>query len=71
MNPASAVLQSIATEIAEYAKKSLPVLREGETVESEWLENGTFYRKTNLNGTVYLSQYDFRQRKSCRKAVTK
>ena len=69
MNPASAVLIAIATELSELAKSSLPKLRKGEVICCEWYEDGTFFRETALDGQVFRAQFDFRQRKSRRVAV--
>lgn len=63
MNPASEVLLSIATELANTAKASLPKLNDGEIVRREWYENGMYCRETTLNGEIVCCQYDFRQRK--------
>ena len=63
MNPASEVLLSIATELANMAKASLPKLNDGEIVQREWYENGVYYRESMLNGDFVRCQYDFRQRK--------
>lgn len=67
MSTAPAVLLAVATELAAQAKDSLPKLNDGEEVKREWYENGIFYRETTLS----CYQYDFRQRKSRRMAVTK
>ena len=64
--PTSAVLYAIATE---RAKDSLPKLRNGEEVLREWYDSGVYYRETSLDGKVFVSQFDFRQRKSRRAAV--
>lgn len=64
MNPASAVLLAVATELANQAKANLPKLNDGEVIRREWYENGMFYRETALGDDVFICQYDFRQRKS-------
>lgn len=69
MTAASAVLFAVATELAEEAKKSLPELECGESVFREWLEGGIYYRETSREGKKFLSQFDFRQRKSRSAAV--
>ena len=69
MTAASAVLFAVATELAKEAQDALPKLRDGESVRREWLEDGIYYRKTSYNGENFISQYDFRQRKSRREAV--
>ncbi len=71
MTAASAVLSAVATELAMQAQSSLPELQDGEKIQREWYENGTYNRETVLNGIVFLSQFDFRQRKSRRVAVSK
>lgn len=68
-NSTSAVLYAVATELAKLAKDSLPKLRNGEEVLREWYDSGVYYRETSLNGKVFISQFDFRQRKSRRAAV--
>lgn len=67
--PTSAVLYAVATELAKLAKDSLPKLRNGEEVLREWYDSGVYYRETSLDGKVFVSQFDFRQRKSRRAAV--
>lgn len=62
--PIAAVLLAIATELAESAKTSLPKLRDGEIIKQEWLDNGIYYRETEMDGKIFLGQYDFRLRKS-------
>lgn len=69
MTAASAVLFAVATELAEEAKAALPTLRDGESVRREWLANGIFYRETSYDGKKFISQFDFRQRKSRQTAV--
>ena len=69
MNAASAVLFAVATELANQAKDSLPELREGEKVQREWFEDGIYKRLTTFEGRTFLSQFDFRQKKSRRVAV--
>lgn len=64
MLQASLVLISVATELSELAKSSLPVLRKGETVQNEWFKDAVFYRETNFNGQRFIAKFDFRQRKS-------
>lgn len=71
MTPIPEVLSTIAKELAGQAKISLPKLLDGEKVVRESFENGAYVRETVLGDTVYLSRYDFRQRKSRRVAVTK
>lgn len=65
------VLRAVATELAKEAKSNLPDLREGETIQREWLKNGVYYRETSLHGETYQAEYDFRQRKSRQLAVVK
>ena len=69
VTPAVSVLFAVATELSELAKTSLPSLRKGETVQHEWFEDATFYRETSLNGQKFITQFDFRQRKSRRVAM--
>ena len=69
MTAASAVLFAVATELAKEAQDALPKLRDGESVRREWLEDGIYYRETSYNGENFISQFDFRQRKSRREAV--
>lgn len=68
---AVAVLLAVAKELARQAKDSLPELQDEERVQCEWYENGVYFRQTVLNGQVFLSQYDFRQRTCRREAVAK
>lgn len=69
MIAASAVLFAVASELAEEAKDSLPKLRNGEIIQREWLEDCIFCRETSCNGEKFISQFDFRQRKSRRMAI--
>lgn len=64
MTAVSAVLFAVATELAKQAKDSLPELQDGEKIQREWLDSGIYYRETTLKGETFISQYDFRQRKS-------
>ena len=47
----------------------MPEMRDGERILREWYESGVYYRETSLGDTLFLCQYDFRQRKSRREAV--
>lgn len=67
MKRASLVLIAVAKELSELAKRSLPVLRKGETVQREWFKDATFYRETNWNGQRFIAEFNFQQRKSRRK----
>lgn len=69
MSTVSAVLIAIAKELAKQAQDNLPKLQEGEEVQREWLENGIYYRESLLNGVSYISQFDFKYRKSRIEAV--
>ena len=69
MTEISSVLLAVATELAELAKNSMPVLRKGEVVLREWFKDGIFYRETNLKGCKYVAEFNFRQRKTCRTQV--
>lgn len=71
MTTAPAVLLAVAAELAKAAKASLPKLQDGERIQQEWLADGVYYRETLLEGEVFRSQYDFKQRKSRRVAVVK
>lgn len=66
---ASTVLIAIAGELADTAKGNLPKIRDGETVRREWYKNGIYYRETVYKGDIYVSQFDFRKRKSRRNMV--
>lgn len=69
MNTASAIIFLVAQELAKQAKDSLPALQCGEQIIKERYENGIYSRETTLDGDIFLSQYDFWQRKSRRVAV--
>lgn len=71
MTAAPAVLFTVATELAKLALSSMPEMRDGEQIEREWYEEGIYYRETSLDGVIFRSQYDFRQRKCRQLAVTK
>jgi len=64
MSAIPAVFLAVANELAAQAKASLPELHDDERVLREWYSDGIFYRETALNGKVFRSTYDFRQRKS-------
>lgn len=63
MSAIALVLLSVAKELAEDAKASMPKLNDGEMVTQEWFADGRYNRKTLLDGKVMLYQFDFRQRK--------
>ncbi|MBR1438415.1 MAG: hypothetical protein IJ587_07740 [Synergistaceae bacterium] len=69
MRQAALVLIAVAKELSEMAKRSLPVLRKGETVQREWFKDATLYRETVLNGQRFIAEFNFRQRKSRRMLV--
>lgn len=69
MTPTSAVLFAVATELANLARDSLPEMREGEEICREWYDSGVYYRETSYKGKTFISQFDFRQRKSRQEAV--
>lgn len=69
MTAVSAVLFAVATELAKQAKDSLPELQDGEKIQRGWLDCGIYYRETTLKDETFISQYDFRQRKSRQIAV--
>lgn len=69
MSSTPSVVLAIATELARQAKAGMPDLQDGERVLREWYKNGVYYRETTLDGELFQSQYDFRQRKSRRMAV--
>ena len=71
MKQAALVLIAVAKELSEMAKRSLPVLRKGETVRREWFKDATLYRETDLNGRRFIAEFNFRQRKSRRISVGK
>ena len=64
MKAAITVLLTVAQELEDLAKSSMPKMREGEMIKREWFENGVYYRETTLDGNLYQAQFDFRQRKS-------
>lgn len=69
MTVVSEVLFAVARELAKQAKDSLPELQDGEKIQREWLDSGIYYRETMLRGETFISQYDFKQRKSRQIAV--
>lgn len=62
MTPFAKTMLVIAEELAAQARSSMPKLLDGEQVIGEQFENGIYTRKSILGGTVFLSQYDFRQK---------
>lgn len=69
MSTVSTVLIAIAKELARQAQDNLPQLQEGEEFQREWFENGIYYRESSLDGISYISQFDFKYRKSRIEAV--
>lgn len=67
MSAVPAVFLAVAQELAGQAKASLPKLREDEKVLREYYANGIFYQETALNGEIFRSSYNFRQRKAARR----
>ena len=55
---------AVARELAALAKASVPKLREGESVKTEWLKDGAYYRETIFNGQIYRAAFDFIRRTS-------
>ncbi len=56
------VIVAIASELTVSAKSHFPELRSGETILHEGLENGIFFRETQLDGVQYRFEFDFTQR---------
>jgi len=54
---------TVAKELAELAKSSMPEIRKGETIKREWLQDGVYYRETVYDGKIHQARFDFRQRK--------
>lgn len=72
MNEAiSAVFMAVAEELAQQAKDSMPEMREGEVIRREWYKNGVYSRETVYQNAVFVSEYNFRQRKSRRVEIKK
>lgn len=72
MNEAvSAVFMAIAKELSQQAKANMPEMREGEVIRREWYRDGIYSRETVYQDAVFLSEYNFRQRKSRRMTVKK
>lgn len=69
MSAVPAVFLAVAKELASQAKAEMPELRSDERVLREWYSDGIYYRETALNGEIFRSSYDFRQRKSRHVAV--
>ena len=69
MSQAALVIIAVAEELADLARRSMPVLRKGETVRREWFKNAVFYRETDLKGRKFVAEFDFRLRKSRRTSV--
>ena len=64
MNNAIRVLISVAEELAELARSSVPKMRQGEYIQREWLEDGIYYRQSVFNDEIILTRFDFRKRKA-------
>lgn len=61
MRFAACNLISIAQEMAQRAKDSLPALRENEVIKREWLADGAFHRETELEGRRFISSFNFKE----------
>lgn len=57
------ILENIAMELAETAKRSMPNLNPSEKVEREWLADNRYYRAIAKDNEVYYLCYDFKLRK--------
>ena len=55
-------LLSVASELAQQAKNSMPHLRNGEVIIREWLKGGEYYRETVYDNKKLLTKYDFARR---------
>ena len=53
MKAAITALLTVAQELDDLAKSSMPKMREGELIKREWLTDGTYYRETLFNGKIY------------------
>ncbi len=62
-NELGIVLKSIASELAETAKNSMPSLSNAETVVREWLVDSRYYRAIAKGNKVYYLCYDFELKK--------
>lgn len=62
MKNALRTLLTVAEELAELAKSSVPKLRKGEVVNREWLNDSIYYRETTFNGKTCQSTFDFKRR---------
>ena len=60
MKCAAYALVSVAKEIAQRAKDSMPPLQENEVIKREWLADGAYHRETELDGRRFISSYNFR-----------
>ncbi len=62
MNAVAVVLITVAKELSELAKNSLPALRKGETIEREWFKDAVYYRETSFKGQRFVASFNFRNR---------
>ncbi len=53
------ILISVAKELSDLAKNSLPKLEHGENITREWVQDGVYYRETSFN---CKSGFDFKTR---------
>lgn len=60
------ILRTVAEELVEMAKSSMPKIREGEKICREWFCDGVYSRETTFKDKTFLAQFDFRQRKLTR-----
>lgn len=61
----ASVLLAVAKELEQEILRSLPQLRDRETIRDEWFSNGIYHRETELDGRISVNEFDFRDRK-CR-----
>ena len=61
MEFAAYALVSVAQEIAQRAKDSMPPLQENEVIKREWLADGAYHRETELDGRRFISSYNFKE----------
>lgn len=71
MSDRTSILISVANELVAQAKSKMPELRANEEITREWFGGGVFYRETDYENKLFLTEYDFRKKEPYRKEVKK
>lgn len=59
MTQSASVIVAVARELAQAAKERMPMLRDGEVVQSESFADGVYVRRSVYCGKTFEASYDF------------